>query len=99
MRITTQVLKVFGALMATADELSGADIARSTKLATGTLYPILFRLEQSRWIESRWENEDPHKLGRPRRRLYKLTLLGARIARTAFKEIKAAIGKPAWSVS
>jgi PadR family transcriptional regulator PadR len=97
-RVTTQVLKVLGALMTSPEEISGADIARSTRLASGTLYPILIRLEQSRWITSKWEVGDPHELGRPRRRFYKVTAFGARNARTAFQEIKVAI-KPAWGMS
>jgi PadR family transcriptional regulator, regulatory protein PadR len=98
-RITTQTLNVLGALVSSRDDISGADIARLTKLSSGTLYPILMRLEQHKWIESRWETEDPHKLGRPRRRLYQVTALGARSARKEFKEIKSAIGRPAWGLS
>ena len=41
-------------------------------------YPILFRLERAGWLESRWEDGDPKALGRPRRRLYQVTALGAR---------------------
>jgi PadR family transcriptional regulator PadR len=98
-RMTTQTLKVLGALMSTSDEISGADIARLTKIASGTLYPILMRLEQFHWVQSEWEEGDPHDLGRPRRRLYRVTALGTRNARVAFKEIKAAIGRPAWVLS
>lgn len=86
-RLTTQTLKVLASLMSrTQDEISGAEIARSTKLASGTLYPILFRLEEAGWVESRWETEDPHELGRPRRRLYRVTGVGMRAARAAFRE-------------
>lgn len=99
LRITAQVLKVLGALMSATDQISGAEIARSTELASGTLYPILIRLEHARWIESRWEDGDPHVLGRPRRRLYRVTALGARNARATFKEIKTAIGRPLWGTS
>jgi PadR family transcriptional regulator PadR len=98
-RITTQTLNVLGALISSKDEISGADIARMTKLSSGTLYPILMRLERGEWIESEWEDGDPRKLGRPRRRLYRITALGARNARREFKEIKAAIGRPAWGIS
>jgi PadR family transcriptional regulator PadR len=99
MRITAQVLKVLGALTSASDEISGADIARLTELPSGTLYPILMRLERSRWVESEWEDGDPRELGRPRRRLYRVTGLGAKSARAAFQEIKAAIGRPAWGLS
>ncbi len=75
-RLTSQTLKVLALLTArTEPEMSGADIGRATKLASGTLYPILFRLEQARWVESHCEAEDPEQLGRPRRRLYRITAL------------------------
>jgi PadR family transcriptional regulator PadR len=99
MRITAQLLNVLGALTSSTDEISGADIARLTKISSGTLYPILMRLERHEWIESEWEDGDPRKLGRPRRRLYRITALGVRSARKEFKEIKAAIGRPAWGLS
>lgn len=99
MQVTTQTLKVLGALISSADEISGADIARSVELASGTLYPILARLERAHWIESRWEEGDPHKLGRPRRRFYKITALGARKAREAVNEVKRAFRRSAWSLS
>jgi PadR family transcriptional regulator, regulatory protein PadR len=97
-RITSQTLKVLGALISSKD-ISGAEIARVTKLSSGTLYPILMRLEHHEWIKSEWEEGDPRKLGRPRKRLYRITALGVRNARREFKEIKAAIGGPAWGTS
>ena len=87
LRLTTQTLRVLAAVMSNRDETSGAEIAVVTKLASGTLYPILVRLERAKWVESRWEIEDPHELGRPRRRLYRITGLGARKTRAAFLEI------------
>lgn len=96
-RITAQVLKVLGALMSrTQVEISGADIGRSTKLSSGTLYPILLRLEEAGWVESRWETEDPHELGRPRRRLYQVTGVGTRKARSAFREVVLPLKEFAW---
>jgi len=85
--------------MSSTDEVSGADIARETNLSSGTLYPILMRLEENGWVESKWEDGNPSELGRPRRRLYRITSLGARNARKGFAEIKAAIGRPAWGTS
>ena len=34
----------------------GADITRATKVAAGTLYPLLGRLEAAGWIVGRWES-------------------------------------------
>jgi len=96
-RITTQTLRVLGAFTtAEPDELSGAEIAKRTGLQSGTLYPILARLEQAEWLESRWEAGNPKELGRPRRRLYQLTGFGARSAHAAYRELSQMIGGPAW---
>ena len=96
-RLTTQTLKVLGALMSGArDEISGAEIARSTKLASGSLYPILMRLEDAGWVESRWETEDPRELGRPRRRFYRVTSIGMRAARSAFRDLVLPFKELAW---
>ena len=97
-RITGPTLKVLGALFPSGGtELSGAEISRATKLASGTLYPILFRLERAGWLESRWEVEDPKALGRPRRRFYRVTALGAQNARAAIKDLEPAFGRVAWA--
>jgi PadR family transcriptional regulator, regulatory protein PadR len=96
-RLTTPVLKVLGVLMSNPKaEISGADVARLTKLPSGTLYPVLARLEQVKWVQSEWEDADPHVLRRPRRRFYRVTALGSRCARSAFKEVASAIRRPAW---
>jgi DNA-binding PadR family transcriptional regulator len=52
----------------------GYDLSRETGLKSGTLYPILIRLEQQGWLEARWEDEPAP--GKPRRHLYRLTALG-----------------------
>lgn len=96
-RITTQTLKVLTAFMSPGQvEISGAEIGRVTKLSSGTLYPILLRLEEAGWVESRWEVGDPHKLGRPRRRLYQITGLGMRKSRSAFREVILPLKEFAW---
>jgi PadR family transcriptional regulator, regulatory protein PadR len=96
-RMSAQTLKVLGALVSsTKSELAGSEIAKLVQVASGTLYPILIRLEQAEWLESRWEEEDPSELGRPRRRLYQMTALGAKKAAEQFRQVKAAIGGLAW---
>lgn len=91
--ITTQTLRALGAFTSNpSDELSGAEIAKKTSLRTGTLYPILFRLEHSQWLQSRWEDGDPRELGRPRRRFYRITALGEREALAAYRRVSAMIG-------
>jgi PadR family transcriptional regulator PadR len=95
--MSAQTLKVLSALMCSAqDELSGAEIGRSTKLASGTLYPILLRLEDAGWLASRWEDGDPHELGRPRRRFYRITGLGANKARAVYKDLEPSFRGLSW---
>jgi DNA-binding PadR family transcriptional regulator len=64
------------ALVARPDDWRhGYDLSRETELKSGTLYPILMRLERQRWLDARWEDEPAS--GKPRRHLYRLTALGA----------------------
>jgi PadR family transcriptional regulator, regulatory protein PadR len=97
-RMSPQVIRVLGAFMARRRaELSGADIAQQTKLASGTLYPILFRLEEAGWLRSQWEVAAPMELGRPRRRFYRMTAEGAKSVQRIARELAPAQGKLAWS--
>jgi PadR family transcriptional regulator, regulatory protein PadR len=64
-------------------DLYGAEIGDSAELASGTVHPILARLERNGWLESRWEDVDPREQGRPARRYYRLTSSGAQQAREA----------------
>jgi PadR family transcriptional regulator, regulatory protein PadR len=92
--MSAATLKVLNALLSSPrDELSGAEIGRAAKLASGTLYPILLRFEQAEWLKSRWETEDPHELGRPRRRFYRVTGFGARHAKAAFRKLEPTLGR------
>jgi DNA-binding PadR family transcriptional regulator len=87
-RLSLQSLKVLGALMSANDKLSGVEISRFTALPSGTLHPILFRLESCGWLKSAWETADSSALGRPRRRFYSLTSLGRKAAVDVLEELK-----------
>jgi DNA-binding PadR family transcriptional regulator len=77
-QITAQTQAVLGALLAECGEpLYGLEISRRTRLSSGTLYPILARLEKAGWVSSEWEAASPTEAGRPRRRYYRLTGEGA----------------------
>jgi PadR family transcriptional regulator len=52
----------------------GYDLSKETGLKSGTLYPILMRLEAHGWLEARWE--ESAQPGKPPRHLYKLTAQG-----------------------
>jgi PadR family transcriptional regulator PadR len=53
----------------------GFELARATGLASGTLYPILMRLEERGLLAARWEFAE----GRPRH-VYRLTAAGLAVA-------------------
>lgn len=58
-------------------ELYGFELAKSSGLASGTIYPILARLVSSGWVTSRWEEpEAGREEGRPPRRYFRLTAEG-----------------------
>jgi len=84
-RLSLQTLRVLEAFLENpADSLSGSDVQKRSGLASGTLYPILLRLESAGWFVSRWETVDPSTVGRPRRRLYRLTSGGLSRASEVF---------------
>lgn len=64
-------------------EMYGLEICAAAELPSGTIHPILARLEQAGWLKSRWEDVDPSEKGRPRRRYYRLTSDGVELACTA----------------
>ena len=62
---------------------------RLARVSSGTLYPILLRFEKAGLLESRWEEETPESLGRPRRRFYRMTQAGAQVAHEALGRVVA----------
>ena len=71
----------------------GYDLMKSTGIKSGTLYPILMRLDERDLLESKWL--EPEHVGKPARHAYRLIEAGlkvayeidaARPAQRAFKE-------------
>jgi len=86
-RMTLQELLVVRAMLAEpAREMYGLEICKAAGLPSGTLHPILARLERRGWLESRWEDIRPTEEGRPRRRYYHLSPYGAERARAALEK-------------
>jgi len=84
MTIPTQL--VLEALLADPQrELYGLEIGEAAGLRSGTVHPILARLEGYGWLASRWEDIDPSAAGRPSRRYYALTADGIQAARGALE--------------
>lgn len=64
-RVTAAILDVLQVLLAEpGGGCHGFAIAKETKRPTGSVYPILARLERFGWVESYWESEQPEH-GRP----------------------------------
>lgn len=84
-RMTLQTQIVLRALLDDPERVRyGLELSDLVHLPSGTIYPILARLEQAGWVESTWEDPDVHEsAGRPRRRLYRVTSDGAEQARIA----------------
>ena len=57
----------------------GYEISKDTALKSGTLYPLLIRLNDQSLLESCWK--EPEKPGRPPRHVYRLTPNGLAVAR------------------
>lgn len=57
----------------------GYELSKETGLKSGTLYPILIRLSEQGFLNSRWK--DAERPGRPPRHVYRLTATGLALAR------------------
>jgi PadR family transcriptional regulator, regulatory protein PadR len=81
-QITATVAKVLRAFLddPTAPRY-GMELIRVTGLPSGTIYPVLARLEHAEWLVSEKEAIDPLLEGRPPRRYYTLSPEGAARAR------------------
>ena len=76
MTMTYQTALVLEALM--AGRHHGFDIMDATDLPSGTIYPILRRLDEEGLVRSRWERDTvARREQRPPRRYYELTAAGA----------------------
>lgn len=89
-RMTRQTQAVLRqALVEPAREWYGLEMVWATGLPSGTVYPIISRLERCGWILSRWEDPAEHEAeGRPRRRYYRLSADGAEHARLALAKAR-----------
>jgi DNA-binding PadR family transcriptional regulator len=94
-----QTRQVFQALLdAPEDETYGFEVVKVTGLPSGSVYPILRRLEDERIIMAREEVIDANAR-RPRYRIYyRLTADGRRVAREATREKSKALRSlnPGW---
>lgn len=68
----------------------GYELARLTGLGSGTLYPLLLRLEGQGYLDAQWQ--PPAIRGRPARHAYRLTAAGLALARSQADERPAPAG-------
>jgi PadR family transcriptional regulator PadR len=99
LRVTAAVAKVLAAFLEDPEaDRYGLELMRVSGHPSGTLYPILLRLQKAGWVETRWEEIDPVTAGRPARRYYRLTPDGQTQAHTEIAALQAqlskAIGQP-----
>ena len=90
--MTRPLERVLGAFLAdpTAPRY-GYDLMKAAQLPSGTLYPLLARLEHQELVASAWET--PQQEGQRPRKYYQLTGEGIRIARLELAQASARRGR------
>lgn len=78
-RKTPATASVLEILMNTPDAVWGLQVVKETGLKTGTIYPILERLEAAGWVQAQWDTDTERK--GPRRRYFRLSAEAAPLAR------------------
>jgi DNA-binding PadR family transcriptional regulator len=78
----------------------GFDIMDATRLPSGTVYPILGRLERDGYVRSRWEAATTAvREKRPPRRYYEVTAVGARVLAHSVEHYRTLGGRTAFAAS
>ncbi len=89
MRMTAPLERVLRAFLEDpAARRYGYDLMKAAGLPSGTLYPILARLEGQKLVASAWET--PEQVGQRPRRYYRLTGEGIAVARLELAQASAA---------
>lgn len=79
------VIKIF--LQDPSKPRYGFELMRVTGQPSGTLYPILAKLENSGWLTVGKEDIDPRAEGRPARRFYRISAAAVPAARLQLAEL------------
>ncbi len=72
-------------LLAADEPVWGLLLCKQTGLPSGTVYPMLARLEGYSWVVASWDDSDTQG---PRRRLYSITDDGRRAIEAALQEAR-----------
>ena len=95
MGFTLNELKLLRALLDhPAGEHYGLDLIRRSGLKSAVVYPLLARFEDGGLVVGEWEDIDESVEGRRRRRYYRLTGEGERVALEALREVALALAPP-----
>jgi DNA-binding PadR family transcriptional regulator len=87
-KLTPQLERVLRAFLDDpATQRYGYDLMKAANLKSGTLYPLLSRLEDQKLVRSAWET--PKHAGERPRRYYQLTGDGIRMARLELAQLSA----------
>ncbi|HUD77450.1 MAG TPA: PadR family transcriptional regulator [Streptosporangiaceae bacterium] len=82
MKLTGALERLMQALLADPSARRyGYDLMKAARLPSGTLYPMLARLQDQGLVTSEWEPVRDDANGRPPRKYYQLTGEGIRVAR------------------
>lgn len=85
-RLSFQALKVARMFVESPGAaFSGAELGKACEVGSGTLYPLLNRLEGAGWLKGKWETKLPAELGRPRMKLYRATPTGIKSIEAALE--------------
>lgn len=83
-RLSSETLQVLENFLGRPTEWRyGYDLSRETGLKSGTLYPILMRLEKHKLLQARWVTTEK---GVPPRHTYRLTPDGVELTRARLAE-------------
>jgi PadR family transcriptional regulator, regulatory protein PadR len=81
-QLSSQAQDLLSTLAAAPDDwCHGYELMKATGIKSGTLYPVLMRLSERGFLESKWN--PPEVEGKPPRHAYRLTDAGLKAAREA----------------
>jgi len=88
-----KVLKIF--LEDPGQPRYGLELMRATRMPSGTMYPLLARLEKAEWLTRGKEDIDPRAEGRPPRLHYTITGAAITAARLQLAALSQQYAPPA----
>lgn len=99
-RMTTMVANVLREFLEDPSERQyGFELMQRCGISSGSLYPILIRLERAGWIVGQHEEIDTSAQGRPARKYYTLTPEGVVSASRELEKLSARLRPPTRGVT